>query len=75
MTGDWRSRSGFENWLGNGVLFSDNSASLYLEVKMGRSKLLGKPKEKSIRTDYGLAFNHGGVGIYPTSSDGNRDRL
>ena len=42
---------------------------------MGSSKLVGKPKEKSIRTDYGLAFNHGEIGIYPASSDGNRDRL
>ena len=56
-------------------MFLDNSASLYLEVKMGSSKLVGKPKEKSIRTDYGLAFNHGEIGIYPASSDGNRDRL
>ena len=42
---------------------------------MGSSKLVGKPKEKSIKTDYGLAFNHEGVGIYSASSDKNRDRL
>ena len=72
-----RSRSGFENWPGSCVLFLDNSASLYLGVKMSSSKLVGIPKEKqSIGTDYGVAFNDRRVGkLLAASSDGNRDRL
>ena len=73
-----RSRSGFENWPGSSVLFLDNSASLYLGVKMSSSKLVGKPKKKkqSIGTDYGVAFNDKRVGkLLAASSDGNRDRL
>ena len=72
-----RSRSGFENWPGSCVLFLDNSASLYLGVKMSSSTLVGKPRKKqSIGTDYGVAFNDRRVGkLLAASSDGNRDRL
>ena len=42
-----RSRSGFENWPGSCVLFLDNSASLYLGVKMSSGKLVGKPKKNN----------------------------
>ena len=72
-----RSRSRFENWPGSCVLFLDNSASLYLGVKMSSSKLVGKPKKKqSIGTDYGVASNDRRVGkLLAASNDGNRDRL
>ena len=70
-----RSRSGFENWPGSCVLFLDNSASLYLGVKMSSSKLVGKPRKKQ-SIGSGVAFNDRRVGkLLAASSDGNRDRL